>query len=68
MKSITLIIILVFFLKCINIKAQEENNSIMFEAAYTGDVVSNYKGGIKTGTLYLGLINLTATINSKSAG
>ncbi len=33
-------------------------------ASYTGDVVSNFKGGIKTRTTYLGLLHLTAELNT----
>ncbi len=36
-------------------------------ASYTGDVVSNLSGGIKTGTIYLGLVNLKGDFNTEKA-
>ncbi len=52
------------------ILSQEEINKspILFEAAYVGDGVSNFSGGIKTGTAYLGLINMAASINTEASG
>jgi len=38
-----------------------------FEASYIGDVVSNFSGGIKKGTVYLGLANLKAGFNTETA-
>ena len=50
--------------------AQESNAEVVkspfsFEASYTGDLVSNFKGGIKTGTAYLGLANLKAGFDTE---
>jgi len=38
-----------------------------FEASYIGDVVSNFSGGIKKGTTYLGLANIKASFNTETA-
>ena len=38
-----------------------------FEASYIGDLVSNFSGGIKTGTTYLGLANIKAGFDTEKA-
>ena len=38
-----------------------------FQASYVGDVVSNFSGGIKTGTTYLGLANIKGSFNTQTA-
>jgi len=38
-----------------------------FEASYIGDIVSNFSGGIKTGTTYLGLANLKVGFDTEKA-
>lgn len=38
------------------------------EASYLGDIVTNFNGGIKKGTTYLGLLNLKAGFNTEKAG
>lgn len=38
------------------------------EATYTGDLVSNFTGGIKTGTTYLGMATLNAGVDFETAG
>ena len=43
------------------------NSPFSYEASYTGDLVSNFKGGIKTGTAYLGLANLKAGFDTEKA-
>lgn len=49
-------------------EAQEkENEALTFEASFLGDVVSNFKGGIKEGQTGIGLIHLTANINTDLA-
>jgi len=52
-------------------KAQTTENeskpAISFRASYTGDVVSNFSGGIKKGTAYLGLANIKADFNTGTA-
>ncbi len=49
------------------IYAQEDNQKkespFLFSASYTGDVVSNFSGGIKKGTAYLGLANMKVDFN-----
>ena len=44
-----------------------EESPFKFNASYIGDVVSNFSGGIKTGTTYLGLANLKAGFNTETA-
>ena len=41
--------------------------AIVTEASYTGDICSNVSGGIKTGTVYLGMANLKICFDTKSA-
>ncbi|HEX2936580.1 MAG TPA: carbohydrate porin [Bacteroidales bacterium] len=51
-----------------SIIAQErENEALTFEASFLGDVVSNFKGGIKEGQTGIGLIHLTANLNTDFA-
>lgn len=67
---------LMFFSVCANTApalafAQSETTdekSFSFHACYTGDLVSNFSGGIKTGTTYLGLANLKAGFDTEKAG
>ncbi len=40
------------------------NNGVKFSASYIGDVLSNLKGGLKTGTNYLGLANINLDLNT----
>ena len=44
-----------------------KESALDFKAFYTGDVVSNLSGGIKTGTVYLGLVNLKGDFNTGTA-
>jgi len=44
-----------------------KENPFKFNASYIGDVVSNFSGGIKTGTTYLGLANIKAGFNTETA-
>jgi len=46
----------------------QKESPFLFEASYTGDLISNFIGGIKTGTTYLGLANVKAGFHSQSAG
>lgn len=39
-----------------------------FNATYVGDLVSNFSGGIKKGTTYLGLANIKAAFSTHKAG
>jgi len=45
-----------------------KESALNFKASYIGDLVSNFSGGIKTGTVYLGLANIKADFNTKTAG
>jgi len=45
----------------------EKESPFSFEASYIGDVVSNFSGGIKRGTTYLGLANIKAGFNTENA-
>ena len=40
---------------------QDSSNRFSPEIAYTGDIVNNLSGGLRTGTSYLGMINLRLT-------
>ncbi len=42
--------------------------SFTFQVSYIGEVASNFSGGIKTGTTYLGLANLAAGFDTQKAG
>lgn len=51
-------------------ESQTENkqeNPFTFSASYIGDLVSNFNGGIKRGTTYLGLANLKAGFDMDKA-
>ncbi len=41
---------------------------VTFQAAYTGDLVSNLTGGIRQGTVYLGMASLMLEVNSDKSG
>jgi len=45
----------------------EKKSPVTFEAAYIGDVVRNFSGGIKKGTSYLGLANFKISFDTKVA-
>ena len=50
------------------VDAQEKTNeSLYFGATYTGDLVTNIKGGIKTGTAYLGMATIDAGFDTEKA-
>ena len=44
-----------------------KESPVKLNASYIGDVVSNFSGGIKTGTTYLGLANLRVGFNTETA-
>lgn len=48
----------------------QTNESFLFsrEASYVGDFVNNMNGGIKRGTVYLGMVNIRLGINTEAAG
>jgi len=48
--------------------AGEKKSSFSFSASYTGDIVSNFLGGIKKGTSYLGLANVDGRFDTGAAG
>lgn len=64
--------IILFVLGYTTSKAQSDSTAKVsafdFHASYIGDVVSNFGGGIKKGTTYLGLANLKAGFDTKQAG
>jgi porin len=49
----------------VEVKSQE--NPLSLQAGYTSDFVRNFAGGIKKGDCYLGLIDLSATLNTDDA-
>ncbi|MEI7504136.1 MAG: carbohydrate porin [Paludibacter sp.] len=54
----------------IDLKAQEDVKKVSpfsFKASYIGDVVSNFSGGIKRGTTYLGLANIKSGFDTETA-
>ena len=60
------------FLGSISVQAQEitatKANPFHIEGSYIGDFVSNLGGGIKKGSMYLGLANIKAGVNTNDAG
>lgn len=59
-----------FLYPCLN--AQSDSHSlkeaIKFEALYTCDIVSNLKGGLTTGTDFLGMANINLLFDTQKAG
>ncbi|MDR0982794.1 MAG: carbohydrate porin [Culturomica sp.] len=49
-------------------EATKKDSPFTFGASYVGDVVGNFSGGIKTGTTYLGMANITANLDTEKAG
>lgn len=69
MRHIIILILLIVGISSSLLSQEEtEESPVTFEAAYAGDIVSNFTGGIKKGTLYLGIIDLAATVNTEAAG
>ena len=72
MKSISkLVFIGVLIVMCTHVASAEDvivknESPVSFSALYTGDVVSNFSGGIKRGTVYLGLANIKADFNTET--
>lgn len=58
------LVILTFSLKAQDII--EEEKAFEFGASYTGDFLSNFSGGIKRGTAYLGLAGINLSLNTGS--
>lgn len=46
----------------------DNNNPITIEGSYTGDVFSNLRGGIKTGSGYLGMASMSIGFDTEKAG
>jgi porin len=65
MKKLAIIAFLSLSFRFYNAKAQED--ALTFDAGFIGDLVSNFNGGIKTGTTSLGLIQLSAGLNTENA-
>ena len=55
-----------FFLR--NENSQEEVEAWQFGARIQGGILRNFKGGIKTGSDYIGLIRLTLSLDTEQAG
>lgn len=49
-------------------QAESESSAFQFSADYTGDLLSNFRGGIKPGTNYLGLANINLSFYTQHAG
>ena len=47
---------------------EEDKKALLFDASYVGDFVNNLHGGIKTGSAYLGMVNLFVEFNTGKAG
>ncbi len=74
MKSF-LLICSIFFLINISVSAQldistenNDSNSIQYEASYTGDFASNLTGGLKTGSVFLGMANIKLGFSTENIG
>ena len=72
--KITYRLLITFLVIALNLNAMEapgdttkQESPFSFKASYIGDAVSNFSGGIKTGTTYLGLANLKAGFNTQNA-
>lgn len=72
MKPSIIAYLIICLLSTEQIKAQEphpdESPIFNFNASYIGDLVTNYSGGLKRGTTYLGLANFRVGINTSSIG
>ena len=64
-------IVFFVFVNSKNVKAQNKrkfSKAFDFNISYTGDLVYNFDGGIKTGGTYMGLLNLNLGFDTKKAG
>lgn len=50
-----------------SIMGQKKNSALTLGISYTGDLVSNLKGGIQTGTTYLGMATIDADFDTEKA-
>lgn len=64
-------LILVQILSINKLGAQEQNNTLKkilsFEGSYTGDAASNFRGGIKTGSCFMGMVNARIRLDLKES-
>jgi porin len=64
-------ILILFFLFLSDVSVAQTDTKIRspfkFNISYTADFVSNFTGGIKTGTMYLGLLNLKGEFSTETA-
>ena len=71
MKLASRIILICFLFTLFQATAQDntdlKKSAFQFHASYIGDVVSNFHGGLKTGTTYLGLANIKADFDTENA-
>lgn len=71
MKLASRIILFCFLFSLFQATAQDnpdlKKSAFDFHASYIGDVVSNFCGGLKTGTTYLGLANIKAGFDTENA-
>lgn len=49
------------------ISQEKKSESLLFGVNYTGDMVSNLTGGIKTGTTYLGMVTMDLAFDTEAA-
>ncbi len=60
------------FVLCGMLHAQPDTTQVTlpftFQASYVGDLINNVRGGITTGSCYLGMANLTIGFDTKAAG
>jgi porin len=63
-----LLFILLLFTSSRLLISQKIFDSIQFNCNVTGDFANNFKGGANTGSLYIGMEQLSLELNSESAG
>lgn len=75
MHRIKVFIIALIFLNCFRSELtfcqepeRDKKSLLNFNASYIGDVVTNFSGGIKKGTRYLGLANFRLGLSTESIG
>jgi porin len=66
MKKIFYLLIFIVFEQ--SIYAQTEDDAFQFGASYIGESQNNLSGGIKRGSGYLGMANLSLEFNTEAAG
>ncbi len=59
--------LLLLFVPCAVAAQEKTNESLCFGATYTGDLVTNIKGGIKNGTAYLGMATIYTGFDTAKA-